>query len=58
MSIEKKFQCVHCGASVECDNGVCTTVCSCGKVKVQSGVVIEGKLGFDYIDVSKRMILG
>ena len=58
MTIEKKYQCVHCGASIECTDGICSTTCSCGKVKVTGGVVVEGRLGIDFVDVSQKLLLG
>ena len=56
MEIKKKFKCVHCGGVVECNQGVCTTTCSCGKVKLTGGVVVEGTLGVDYVDDSQKYL--
>jgi hypothetical protein len=58
MQLEKKYQCVHCGSTISCTNGVCVTSCSCGKVKSRGEVIVEGQYGTDYVDVSQKLILG
>ena len=51
MQITKKIKCVHCQNIVE-QNGACT----CGKVKLTDGVITEGSLGIDYVDVSAKLL--
>lgn len=51
MNIVKKFKCVHCQSVIEHEG-----VCSCGKVKVTNGIITEGKLGNDYVDVSAQLL--
>ena len=51
MIITKKVKCVHCSSVVE-QNGNCT----CGKVKLTNGVITEGSLGKDYVDVSAVLL--
>jgi len=51
MIISKKVKCVHCGSVVE-QNGSCV----CGKVKLTNGIITEGSLGKDYIDVSAQVL--
>ena len=51
MNITKKVKCVHCQSVVE-HSGACT----CGKVKLTNGVITEGSLGADYIDVSQVLL--
>ena len=58
MQIEKKYQCVHCSATMTCADGVCVTSCDCGKVKMRGGAIVEGQFGTDYVDVSQKLILG
>lgn len=51
MTITKKVKCIHCESVVE-QNGSC----SCGKVKLTNGIIIEGNIGKDYIDVSAQLL--
>jgi hypothetical protein len=51
MIIEKRIKCVHCN-SIIIETGNCT----CGKVKVIKGIITEGKLGEDFIDVSATLL--
>jgi len=51
MQIIKKSKCIHCGSVVE-QNGSC----NCGKVKMTNGIITEGILGKDYLDVSAQLL--
>ena len=51
MKITKKVRCIHCQSIIE-HNGKC----NCEKVKLIDGVVIEGNLGKDYLDISARLL--
>ena len=56
--IEARVKCLHCGSVVECQGGSCMLTCACQKVKVVGGVITEGSLGVDYVDASKKLLLG
>lgn len=58
MIIKKKYKCLHCGSEIECDNGVCALTCNCQRVKTYGETIVEGKLGTDYVDLSKQFICG
>lgn len=51
MNIAKKVRCVHCQTIIE-QNGQCV----CGKVRLTNGVITEGNLGKDYVDVSAVLL--
>jgi hypothetical protein len=51
MKITKKVKCVHCQSIVE-HNGNCV----CGKVKLINGIITEGNLGKDYVDISAQLL--
>jgi len=51
MEIVKKIKCIHCETVVE-QNGNC----NCGKVKLTNGIITEGSLGKDYVDVSAQLL--
>jgi hypothetical protein len=51
MKITKKVKCIHCQSVVE-ENGDC----NCGKVKLTNGIIIEGNIGKDYIDISAVLL--
>lgn len=53
----KKVKCNHCGFVVEYIDRS-SNHCTCGKVKVNGGVITEGVYGSDYVDVSQVLILG
>jgi len=58
MKIQKKVKCLHCGATLECNEQVCIRKCTCGKVSLSGEVITEGVLGTDYVDVSPRLLNG
>ena len=51
MKINKKIKCVHCNSIIE-NNGKCI----CGKVNMINGIITEGKMGADYLDVSAQLL--
>jgi len=51
LTIPKKIKCVHCETIIE-NAGKC----SCGKVNLVSGIIVEGSFGKDYIDVSAILL--
>lgn len=55
MEIVKKVKCNHCAHVLEFMT-VSSTECSCGKVKISRGLVTEGSVGTDYIDVSPVLL--
>lgn len=54
----KQVKCVKCGTVVECNITSETIQCGCGVVKLRGGVIIEGRNGIDYVDVSQQMLCG
>lgn len=51
MKITKKVKCVHCQTIIE-QNGNCV----CGKVRLTNGVITEGALGKDFVDISAQLL--
>jgi len=51
MELKKKIKCQHCFIIIE-ENGQC----DCKKVNMIQGIITEGKLGIDYIDISARLL--
>jgi hypothetical protein len=51
MNITKKIRCLHCKTIIE-NNGVCV----CGKVRLTNGVITEGSLGKDFVDISAVLL--
>ena len=51
MKINKKIKCLHCQNVVE-ENGKC----ECGIVILSNNIIVEGKLGIDYEDMSAILL--
>jgi len=59
--IDKKVKCIHCQQEIVMKYNIKTDVrasCSCGKVVMTNGVVTEGTLGTDWVDVSQQLLNG
>jgi hypothetical protein len=51
MVINKKIKCQHCETIIE-QTGKCT----CEKVRLVNGIIVEGVAGVDYIDISAQLL--
>ena len=51
MKITKKVKCNSCGSIVESHGK-----CSCGKIILCENVIVEGKVGIDYTDLSQQLL--
>jgi len=56
MNLKKRIKCIHCDDTLECNDTVCVKTCFCGKISLNCGVITEGVLGKDYIDVSQKLL--
>lgn len=52
----KKVQCKHCSGVVDLTSTVVSKRCGCGAVASTNGVIVEGVVGKDYIDVSPQLL--
>jgi len=55
VKIDKKIKCVHCDNEILVD-GVMEGKCTCGAVVVTNGVITEGAIGTDWVDVSPILL--
>ena len=55
--MDKKIKCLHCGSeiTVECAD-ICVNKCDCGVVSVNNGIILEGKQGIDWVDVTPKLL--
>jgi len=53
--MDKKIKCVHCDNEILVD-GVSTKQCTCGSIVVTNGVITEGAIGVDWVDVSPMLL--
>ena len=55
--MEKKIKCIHCDSELILDcNDVCVSECTCGKISINNGVILEGVQGTDWVDVSPKLL--
>ena len=55
--LDKKIQCVHCQMEMVVDSTMqAKATCSCGKVAINNGVILEGAQGVDWVDVSPQLL--
>ena len=55
MKIDKKIKCVHCGNEIVVD-GLPEGRCACGTIVVTNGIITEGVVGTDWIDISPILL--
>ena len=57
--LTKKIKCIHCSNVITIDeNTTVSQSCSCKKVSVNNGLILEGAQGVDWVDVSPKLLKG
>jgi len=55
--MEKKIKCVHCEQEIIVDpKSIIASKCTCGKISLNNGIIIEGSQGIDWVDVSPQLL--
>jgi len=57
--LTKKIKCVHCSNVITVDeHATIPQSCTCRKISVNNGLIIEGTQGVDWVDVSPKLLNG
>jgi len=57
MIIKKTIKCVHCENELVVDSlNESVVTCTCGVVSINSGTIVEGTIGVDWVDVTPKLL--
>lgn len=57
--MDKKIKCVHCGHEMTISQYNTTAQsCSCNRVSINNGIILEGAQGIDWVDISPQLLNG